>query len=179
MRPTLSALTKQPLPSDRGIDGRDMSDVLLDTDGGKSKHDILWIWSGVTTFPSAHHCPIASVPPLSGPNVAGRRGPAAARLGRFKAHCATGGGCVANVGGCTDSPDFRGIVNYPAEQPLLFDVDVDPSEANPLDYSSGTCTNLCHSRCSGFGCIHETNPGGVGPQPVVDACRCADDLGGM
>ena len=62
--PTFSALARLPLPAGVVYDGRDMSDVLL-TDGGRSRHDVVFIYS--------------QDPPPD-------RGPAAARMGRWKAH---------------------------------------------------------------------------------------------
>jgi arylsulfatase A len=38
--PTVSALAGLALPSDRVYDGRDMTDVLLGTNGGMSKHEV-------------------------------------------------------------------------------------------------------------------------------------------
>ncbi len=43
MFPTLSALAEIPLPDDRPIEGKDMSQILLDEDG-ESKHDFLFFY---------------------------------------------------------------------------------------------------------------------------------------
>ena len=119
-------------------DGVDVSDVLLESKGKlkqRSKRDILWIYSPTFAWPAD-------------------LGPSAARMGRWKAHWATGpglGGCAANA--CTE-------VTYPLDHPLLFDVEADPSEVFPLnpeanggDPRNGTC------RLPGQGQGQPTGPG--------------------
>ena len=108
--PTFSALARLPLPAGVVYDGRDMSDVLL-TDGGRSRHDVVFIYS--------------QDPPPD-------RGPAAARMGRWKAHWST----MPGLGGCS-APACTKVV-YPVGAPLLFDVEADPSEAYPLSFPKGT-----------------------------------------
>jgi hypothetical protein len=86
-------------------DGRDARDVILGTNSGLSKHVCLFFYGGAagTKTPSAASCV-----------VAGRR---------YKAHWATGPG----LGGCINCSKIL----YP-DVPLLFDIEVDPSEAYPL-----------------------------------------------
>jgi len=106
--PTASALAGVPLPTDRVYDGRDMSDVLL-KDNGKSKHDVLFFYGGGGV----------------------KQGPSAARMGCWKAHWGTApgmGGCQIGAGVKTNCP----TVSYDAEDPLLFNVCIDPSEGIPL-----------------------------------------------
>jgi polygalacturonase len=116
--PTFSALAGVPLPARVVYDGRDMSAVLLQPQG-RSLHNILWIFGS------------------SRPND----GPAAARMGRWKAHWITGpglGGCSATTPVCptTGQPACQGVstqaCQLPDDRPLVFDVAQDPSEAFPV-----------------------------------------------
>ena len=47
--PTASALAGVPLPPDRVYDGKDMSDILLNQQGGKSQHEVLFFYGGART----------------------------------------------------------------------------------------------------------------------------------
>lgn len=94
------------MPTDRVYDGRDMSDVLLKLNA-PSPHTVLWLYN-------------------QDPHMVTDGGPSAGRMGRWKAHWATGPG----LGGCSQPGCKK--VEYPLEQPLLFDVVADPSEAYPL-----------------------------------------------
>ncbi len=89
------------------------------------------------------------------PNMCNDGGPSAARLGRWKAHWATGPG----LGGCSQPACTK--VEYPADNPLVFDVVADPSEAFPLHGMLNTsaspdagkqadCARHLQSRC----CLH-------------------------
>merc|ERR1712070_1261977 len=96
-------------PTDRVYDGKDMSDVLL-KDDGKSRHKVLFFYGG-----------------RSGK----KGGPAAARMDCWKAHWGTApglGGCQIGAGVNTKCPTFI----YDTEDPLLFNVCIDPSEGMPL-----------------------------------------------
>ena len=104
--PTLSTLAGVALPRDRVYDGKDMSDILFKTTG-RSQHVVLFLYN-------------------QDPNMCKDGGPSAARMGRWKAHWATGPG----LGGCSQ-PTCRKL-EYPVDHPLLFDVVADPSEAYPL-----------------------------------------------
>lgn len=104
--PTASALAGLPLPEGVVYDGKDMSDVLLDRNGGQSKHEFLFFYGGAGNG-----------------RLGGEKGPTALRYGRYKAHWATGPG----LGGCQNCSKKE----YP-DVPLLFDVWEDPSEAYPL-----------------------------------------------
>lgn len=109
--PTVLKLAGLPLPTDRAYDGRDFTRVLLE-DAGKSEHEVLFFYGG----------------------AAGRTLPSAARYGPFKAHWATGPG----LSGCEPSPAAPAgcpVVTYPGG-PLVFNVEVDPSEAYPLTYNT-------------------------------------------
>jgi hypothetical protein len=108
--PTASALAGIPLPTDRVYDGKDMSDVLLKSEG-KSKHEVLFFYNG-------------------------QGGPRAARMGCWKAHWQTSpgmGGCV--IGGGIKNASGAEIrcpsYTYPEEAPLLFNLCIDPSEGTP------------------------------------------------
>ena len=85
-----------------------MSPILLQ-DAGKSQHEVLFFYGGAQL---------------------GNTRPSAARYGPFKAHFATGPG----LSGCEPSaaaPAGCPTVRYDGG-PLLFNVDVDPSEHYPL-----------------------------------------------
>jgi len=134
--PTASALAGVPLPTDRVYDGRDMSDVLLKPQG-KSKHEVLFFYGGA-----------------QGPT----RGPSAARMGCWKAHWGTGPG----LSGCTLGAGQKGrcpSVYYPIDDPLLFNVCLDPSEGIPLSGAgSGTV--------KGGGHFNNSDPGPTCGKPV-------------
>ena len=59
--PTVSALIGAALPTDRVYDGRDMSDIIFNTNGGKVGHPMQCIAvhdqsdSPITTYPSYFH----------------------------------------------------------------------------------------------------------------------------
>ena len=114
--PTLLAIAGASLPTDRPYDGVDMSRVLLH--GGDTAHST------------------ASAPPsprdflfLYG-GAAGLKLPSAARFGPYKAHWATGPG----LSGCKASPSAPAgcPTLFYTGGPLLFNVEVDPSEAYNL-----------------------------------------------
>lgn len=100
--PTLSRLAGLDLPRDRVFDGRDATDILLDTNG-KSKHDFLFLYG------TCNGDPYWSV--------------SAVRHGKYKAHFCTGPGIGQSRENLTKHYD----------PPLLFDVDMDPSESRPLN----------------------------------------------
>lgn len=127
--PTASALAGVPLPTDRVYDGRDMSNVLLRAHG-KSKHDVLFFYGGGK--------------PGAGCTAAhGGYGPSAARMGCWKAHWGTApgmGGCVVGAGVHINGAEVKcPSVQYPLEDPLIFNVCIDPSEGMPL---SGTSSGI-------------------------------------
>lgn len=101
--PTLSTLAGLDLPANRTFDGRDMSDILL-KEGGKSKHDFLFFYGTCSGDP---YWSISSV-----------------RHGKYKAHW-----CTAPGLGEFDNNTAH-IKRY--DPPLLFDVEKDPSEAEPI-----------------------------------------------
>jgi arylsulfatase A-like enzyme len=101
--PTVSALIGAALPTDRVYDGRDMSDILFNTNGGKSKHAFLFMYGG----------------------CAKGGGPSAVRFGVYKAYWCTGPG----LGGCKNCSSIQ----YNTSTPLIFNVGQDPSEAAPLE----------------------------------------------
>lgn len=114
--PTVLKLAGRPLPDDRTYDGRDFSRIMLD-DAGRSEHKVLFFYGGARPAPA----PAAAKGSLR---------PSAARYGPFKAHFATGPG----LAGCSPSPAAPAgcpTLVYSAG-PLLFNVEVDPSEAHPL-----------------------------------------------
>jgi hypothetical protein len=100
--PTFSHLAGVPLPDEIIYDGRDMTDILLRTNG-TSKHDFLFIYGSCWKRQPVH-------------------GIMAVRHGPYKAHfCTTPG-----LGG-----DRKASVVYD-KFPLLFNVEMDASEAWPL-----------------------------------------------
>ena len=110
--PTVLKLAGVAPPSDRPIDGADFSQILLH-DAAASEHEILWFYG---------------IPHGAMGNASAA--PVAARYGPFKAHWQTGPG----IGGCSPSPAAPAgcpTKLYP-NGPLLFNVEVDPSEAYPL-----------------------------------------------
>lgn len=104
--PTVSKLAGVPLPTDRVYDGKEATAILLKPgQSGKSLHQCLFFYGG------------------AGSQRNGKYGPTAARCGKYKAHWATGPG----LGGC----DGCKKISYP-DVPLLFDIEVDPSEASAI-----------------------------------------------
>lgn len=101
--PTLSKLAGVDLPNDRVLDGRDMSDILLN-EGGKSNHDFLFFYG------TCNGHPYYSV--------------TAVRHGKYKAHWCTSPG----LGQWKD----KNLTKH-YDPPLMFNVDVDPSESTPLN----------------------------------------------
>jgi len=105
--PTAFALAGAPLPAERKYDGRSIVDVLLHEEA-PSPHTSLFFYGG----------------------AAGKLQPSAARYGPYKAHWATGPG----LSGCKPGPEAPAgcpSIAY-TEAPLIFNVEVDPSEAYPL-----------------------------------------------
>lgn len=137
MFPTLSALAGLPLPQDRPFDGKDMSEILLNEDG-KSDHDFLFFYG---TCSGEEYYSISSV--RHGKykvrkNV--RSGPvydccflSLRFLTKFlnklhvfkKAHWCTAPG----LGHFNESLTKR------YDPPLLFDIEKDPSEAEPISFN--------------------------------------------
>ena len=104
--PTALELAGVPLPTDRAYDGKSMVPIILADGPGSSSHDYLFFYVQAN-----------SVTPTS------------ARHGPFKAHWRTAPG----LGECVVGPEAPAgcpVVTYTI--PLIFNVDVDPSEAYPL-----------------------------------------------
>jgi len=113
--PTVSAVIGAPLPTDRAYDGKDMSDIIFETNGGKSKHEFLFFYGGCSKKPM----------------------PSAVRFGVYKAYWCTGpglGGCPNGQKNCTQ--------NYDTQAPLIFDLGQDPSERYPNDNTYMNTTDL-------------------------------------
>lgn len=104
--PTALELAGVALPDDREYDGKSMVPLLLHDK--PSAHELLFFYGG----------------------AAGSTKPSAARFGPFKAHWATGPG----LSGCKPGPGAPvGCAKKEyLDVPLLFNVDVDPSEAYAL-----------------------------------------------
>ena len=100
--PTLSALAGVPLPANRTYDGKDMSDILFGT--GKSKHDFLFFYN---TCSGAKYWSVAAV-----------------RHAQYKAHWCT-------APGIPDTNKMKFVKRYD-KYPILFNIDHDPSESEPL-----------------------------------------------
>jgi len=116
--PTLSSIAGIPLPAHLELDGKDMSDVLFNRNGGKSKHDFLFFY-GTCAKQNGRRPDDRNM---------GQKGwgIAAVRHGRYKAHWCT-------------APGLSGIGvrrTYYDKYPLLFDIEQDPSESIPI--SNGT-----------------------------------------
>ena len=101
--PTLSKLAGAELPRDRIFDGRDASDVLLNQHGA-SKHEFLFFYG--TCHRRAPYYSVTAV-----------------RHGKYKAHWCTAPGLGQGDQYLTKCYD----------PPLLFDIEKDPSEAQPLN----------------------------------------------
>ena len=108
--PTVAELAGAPLPA-APLDGRSMVPILLNE--SQSQHDVLFFYA------------------IKADDGTGLYAPIAARHGPFKAHWRTGPG----IGGCdnwpSESPAGCPTLEYP-DVPLLFNVEVDPSEAYNL-----------------------------------------------
>jgi arylsulfatase A-like enzyme len=101
--PTLSALAGLSLPPNRTFDGKDMSDVLLGK--GKSKHDFLFFYNTCSGDP---YWSVSSV-----------------RHGKYKAHWCTAPGLGSEF------YNHSHVAKY--DPPLLFNIEKDPSEAEPIN----------------------------------------------
>ena len=100
----------QYLPNDGRIyDGQDMSDIIFNLNGGKSKHECIYIYRGT---PNATNCP------YNGTQYGICQGLWAVRCGQYKAHWVTSHNGSANS-----------ILQDP---PLLYNVNWDPSEKHPI-----------------------------------------------
>ena len=109
--PTVLALAKVPLPSDRKLDGRDLSALLVD-DSAPSPHDCVYHWKGAPGMgcPKEHpDCP----------------GLWAVRCGAYKLHYVT----MDSIGDQARVAQFH-------EPPLIFQLENDPGESYPLDATS-------------------------------------------
>lgn len=104
--PTLSRLAGLPLPKDRTMDGKDMTPVLLEDDGRSGHADHFLFFYGVCHVDEPYYTVTA------------------VRHGPYKAHWCTGPGLH-------DGPNRTKIKVY-GRYPLLFDVDRDPSESEPI-----------------------------------------------
>ena len=115
---TALALAGVPLPKDRQIDGRDISELLFNDSHSASPHDCIYHWKGAPGMgcPAAHpDCP----------------GLFAVRCGAYKMHWVT----MDSVG-----PEaWRGIFHDP---PLLYQLEYDPSEAHPVDAKSAEYASI-------------------------------------
>jgi hypothetical protein len=102
--PTLSALAGIPLPNDRPIDGKDMTPVLL---GGPSKHKDNFLFFYGTCHIKKPYYTVTAV-----------------RHGKYKAHFCTAPGLFGK--------ENRTQIKVYDKYPLLFDIDKDPSESEPI-----------------------------------------------
>ncbi|EGD74433.1 hypothetical protein PTSG_05798 [Salpingoeca rosetta] len=107
--PTVAALTGAKLPTDRIIDGRDLSPVLFS--GAASQHDCLFIYKGTT----------GAACPRQHPNCPGLW---AVRCGAYKMHYVTSESLKDPANGTFHDP------------PLMYQIENDPSENWPLDPAS-------------------------------------------
>ena len=99
------------LPNDGRIyDGKDMSDILFNRNGGKSKHECIYIYGGT---PNATDCPY----PKNVKEYAKCAGLWAVRCGKYKAHWIT---------------RTNNLTIELQDPPLLFDLEFDPSEMHPI-----------------------------------------------
>jgi arylsulfatase A len=116
--PTLSRLAGLPLPSDRPLDGRDMTPVLLEEDG-RSGHTTNFLFFYGTCHVDHPYYTVTAV-----------------RHGPYKAHWCTGPGLHGG-------PNLTQIVVYD-NYPLLFNVDRDPSESEPIACGNEMPTDPIH-----------------------------------
>jgi len=108
--PTMLELAGEPVPLN--LDGISMVDVILH--GAPTKHEFLFFY---------HRSRVGNQT-------------TAVRYGKYKAHFAT----TPGIGGCDFSPDYARdlcYTRYYNDQPLLFDIEADPSE----QYELGNGTN--------------------------------------
>ena len=108
---TVLKLARVPLPSDRAIDGKDLSDILFNGNE-TSPHECIYHWKGAPGLncPKAHPaCP----------------GLWAVRCGAYKLHWVT----MDSIGEHKFSPVFH-------NPPLIFQLEHDPSEAYPIAANS-------------------------------------------
>jgi arylsulfatase A len=112
--PTISKLIGVDLPENVILDGKDMSDILFDENGGKSKHEFLYFYGGAKNACSLW------------------KGPSAVRYKAYKAHFATGPG-LSGCAGCEEKCYCKDPTNGSVDcTPLLFNILIDPSEAYPI-----------------------------------------------
>ena len=100
------------IPNDGRIyDGKDMSDIIFNLNGGQSKHDCIYYWGGMPN--DTKSCPYnetSSSWPLC-------QGLWAVRCGQYKAHWVT---------------RDQNLSHELQDPPLLFNVNLDPSEKHPI-----------------------------------------------
>ncbi|KAL3934985.1 MAG: hypothetical protein SGARI_003154 [Bacillariaceae sp.] len=102
--PTFSALAGLPLPADRPYDGKDLTQVLF---GGPSKHKDNFLFFYDDCHIDEPYYTVTAV-----------------RHGKYKAHWCTAPG--------NGQKDRRSMIKVYDKYPLLFDVEKDPSESEPL-----------------------------------------------
>lgn len=117
--PTLSRLAGLSLPSDRPLDGKDMTPVLLE-EGGRSGHTSSFLFFYGTCHVDEPYYTVTAV-----------------RHGPYKAHWCT-------APGLHGGPNRTQIVVYDS-YPLLFDVDRDPSESEPIARGDEMPTDPIHA----------------------------------
>lgn len=124
---TLSGATNYLPNDDRIYDGKDMSDIILNQNGGKSKHECYPMYGGSifnrSADVNAKECPYNMTDPLN-----------AACSGIWAIRCA--------IPGYSGSYKAHWVTRYVTgkiaveDPPLLFNIDWDPSELHPISKSN-------------------------------------------
>jgi len=128
---TILALTNIDLPTDRIIDGRDLTPILRDPKNAHEIRDCIFIYKGTPNI----NCPLSS---SSCPGLW------AVRCGKHKAHFAIsysqqsceGSHPIANA-----STTYQDL----SDSPLIYDLDADPSEKWPLNANSDDYTQALNT----------------------------------
>lgn len=109
---TMLNIVDAPLPSDRVIDGKDMSNILFNLNGGHSQHDCIYIWGGTPNDTTCH-----VTPDDKDKDYRICQGLWAVRCGEYKAHWVT---------------RDQNLSHSVQDPPLLYNVNHDPSELHPI-----------------------------------------------
>eukprot|EP01084_Bolivina_argentea_P092226 165948_1 len=117
------------MPNDGRIyDGKDMSDIIFNQNGGKSKHECIYMYGGT---PNATNCPFKT----NSTKYAMCAGLWAVRCGKYKVHWIT---------------RTNNMTIELQNPPLLFNVEMDPSELHPIwannDYYDDILANLTRKK---------------------------------
>ena len=122
--PTILSIVGVPLPTDRIIDGKDLTPLLFGKNA-TSPHECVFHWKGAPWY--LQH-PISAGCPKGNPKCEGLW---AARCGPYKLHYYT-----------MDSVGVHAFKPIKHDPPLIYQIEHDPSEAHPLLNSSEEYVNV-------------------------------------